>query len=87
VQIDRSRLPAPADVQRWTAEQFVESLRHDRSALRYSTDLRQFLHVSFRIAAEAGDRYTDMLRRCRGTIERNVTMNLYDRHIKPLFIG
>jgi hypothetical protein len=87
VQIDRSRLPTPAEVKRWTAEQFVESLRHDRSALRYSTDLRQFLHVSFRIAAEAGDRYTDMLRRCRGTIERNVTTNLYDRHIKPLFIG
>jgi tagaturonate epimerase len=87
VRIDRSRLPAPAEVQRWTAEQFVESLRHDQAALRYSTDLRQFLHVSFRIAAEAGEGYMNMLRRCRGAIERNVTTNLYDRHIKPLFIG
>ena len=87
VRIDRSKLPSPAEVKRWTAEEFVGSLRHDRSAPRYSTDLRQFLHVSFRLAAEAGDRYTDMLHACRGTIERNVTMNLLDRHIKPLFIG
>ena len=87
VRIDRSKLPSPAEVKRWTAEEFVASLRHDRSARRYSTDLRQFLHVSFRLAAEAGDRYTDLLHSCRGTIERNVTMNLLDRHITPLFIG
>ncbi len=87
VRIDRSRLPSPAELHQWPAEQFVEALRHDQSARRYSTDLRQFIHVSFRIAAEAGDRFRDMLRSCRSDIEQNVTYNLYDRHIKPLFIG
>lgn len=87
VRIDRSHLPAPDALRKWTAEQFVEALRHDQSAPQYSTDLRQFIHVSFRIAAEAGERFTSMLRNCRSEIEKNVTFNLYDRHIKPLFIG
>jgi hypothetical protein len=52
VRIERSRLPAPAEVQRWSAEHFVESLRHDQAALRYSTDLRQFTVIV--AAVEAG---------------------------------
>ena len=87
VRIDRASLPTPAELRGWTPAQFVEALRHDQGARRYSTDLRQFIHVSFRIAAEAGERYREMLRACRSTIEQNVTHNLYDRHIKPLFIG
>ena len=87
VRIDRAKLPTAAALRQWPAEHFVEALRHDQSARRYSTDLRQFIHVSFRIAAEAGQRYHDILRACRSTIEQNVTHNLYDRHIKPLFIG
>jgi hypothetical protein len=87
VHIERSRLPSPEELRQWPAGQFVEALRHDQSARRYSTDLRQFIHVSFRVAAEAGEDYRAMLRACRESIEQNVTYNLYDRHIKPLFIG
>ena len=34
-----------------------------------------------------GDRYLTMLKQCEPTIARNVTGNLYDRHLKPLFVG
>ena len=87
VRIDRSQLPDPADVQRWTSAQFVEALRHDRACPCYNFHFRQFMHVSFRIAAEMGERYLKMLREHRSTIEHNVTTNLYDRHLKPLFVG
>ena len=33
------------------------------------------------------DRYLNMLDECEESISRNVTTNLYDRHIKPLFLG
>jgi hypothetical protein len=34
-----------------------------------------------------GARYTDLLEACEPSIARNVTANLYERHIVPLFIG
>jgi len=43
------------------------------------------LHVGYKIAAKKGDRYYDQLVACEESISRNVTTNLYDRHLKPLF--
>jgi hypothetical protein len=49
--------------------------------------MRQLLHVGYKIAAKMGSRYIDLLEGCEETIAKNVTLNLYDRHIVPLFIG
>ena len=35
-------------------KQFVSRLRHDQSNRDYSVDLRQLVHVSFKLAAEMG---------------------------------
>jgi hypothetical protein len=45
------------------------------------------MHVSFKLAAKKGTRYTDLLKSHREIIGRNVFENLYTRHMKPLFIG
>ena len=37
-------------------------------------------------AAQMGEQYLSMLRTCEAAVSRNVTTNLYDRHLKPLFI-
>ena len=34
-----------------------------------------------------GERYYRMLTECEKTIAKNVTENLYERHIRPLFLG
>jgi tagaturonate epimerase len=86
IDIDRERLPSRAEVQEWSGEQFAAALRHQPSDPRYNPHLRQLLHVGFKVAAKMGDRYLDMLERCEATIGRNVTENLYERHLKPLFI-
>ena len=39
------------------------------------------------VAAQMGDRYLRMLEGCEPTIARNVTENLYERHVKPLFVS
>ncbi len=87
IDIDRSKLPQPAQVATWTSEEFVEALRHNQSCRRYSIHVRQLVHIGFRVAAEMGERYRSLLRTYRGEIEANVTTNLYDRHIMPLFLG
>jgi hypothetical protein len=33
-----------------------------------------------------GERYRKMLEACEPTIAKNVTENLYERHLKPLFV-
>ncbi len=86
IDIDPAHLPAPSDVNQWTAEQYAGALRHDQSNPMFNPNLRQLLHVGYKIAAHMGKRYTDLLDACEESIARNVTTNLLDRHIAPLFL-
>lgn len=85
VDIDIPSLPSPDEVAGWSAEKFAATLRHDQSHPDYNVQFRQFIHVSFKIAAKMGVRYTDALKRFEPVISRNVTQNLLERHIKPIF--
>jgi hypothetical protein len=86
IDIDPARLPSPDSVESWTAEQFAGALRHDQMNPLFNPDLRQLLHVGYKIAAHMAKRYTDLLVACEESISRNVTQNLLDRHIAPLFL-
>ncbi len=85
VAIDPARLPSVAEVQGWSSAQYGAALRHDLSSPDYNLHFRQMLHVSFKVAAEMGDRYLNALKANEKVIARNVTANLLDRHILPLF--
>jgi hypothetical protein len=74
-------------VAKWTSEQFVAALRHDPKDKDFNPSLRQLLHVGYKIAAKKGDAYLNLVRACQKTIRRNVTDNLFERHIKPVFLG
>jgi hypothetical protein len=87
IDIDFDRLPAPAEVRAWAPEQYLAALRHDRSNPAFNPDFRQLLHVGYKIAAKMGRRYLDALERYKEPISRNVTLNLWERHIGPLFLG
>ena len=71
----------------WSSEQFVSALRHDPKCPAYNNSLRQLLHVGFKVAAKMGARYLDLLTVVESTIAKNVTENLFVRHIKPVFMG
>jgi hypothetical protein len=87
IDIDSAKLPPPGEVNRWASDQFVSALRHDPKSAAYNRSIRQLLHVGFKVAAKLGNRYLDLLRAEEATIAKNVTINLFDRHIKPLFLG
>ncbi len=86
IDIDPARLPAPSTVAAWNSNEFTSALRHDRSCPAYNPHFRQLLHVGYKVAARLGERYLGMLGECEESISRNVTENLYERHIKPLFL-
>jgi hypothetical protein len=87
IDIDPAKLPTPATVARWTSQQYTAALRHDPHSPGYNPSLRQLLHVGFKIAAKMGDRYLNLLEENEPVIARNVTENLFDRHIAPVFLG
>ncbi|MGF1678013.1 MAG: tagaturonate epimerase family protein [Candidatus Methylacidiphilales bacterium] len=85
VDISRDRLPEADEVERWDAEHFASTLRHDPSHPSFNPDIRQLMHVGFKTAAKMGTRFTEALQSHRPYIARNVSNNLLNRHIRPLF--
>jgi tagaturonate epimerase len=86
IDIDPAKLPAAETVKSWSAQQYVSALRHDPRCPEFNSHFRQLIHVGYKIAALMGDRYLKMLEACETTISRNVTDNLFERHLKPIFL-
>ena len=86
IDIDKKQLPAAAVVNGWSSKQFTDALRHDQKNPAYNPSFRQLLHVSFKVAAKKGDRYLNALKKHEAIIAKNVTENLFERHLKPLLL-
>ena len=86
IDIDPVKLPLPETVAGWTSEQYTSALRHDPKNASYNPSFRQLLHVGFKVAAKLGPRYLALLEANEAVIAKNVTANLFDRHIAPLFL-
>jgi len=86
IDINPACLPEPETVERWSSEQYAETVRHDQQNPLFNPHVRQLLHVGYKVAAHMGKRYTNMLEACEESISRNVTENLFTRHIEPLFL-
>ena len=87
IDIYPAKLPAPGDVNKWTSEQYTSALRHVQSNPAYNSSLRQLLHVGFKVSAKMGPRYLNLLEANEAIIAKNVTENLFERHIAPVFLG
>ena len=85
--VDWKALPSAEAVRRWSSGQYVAALRHDQKNPAFNPNVRQLLHVGYKIAGKLGKRYLDALEACEASVARNVTENLYERHVKPLFLN
>jgi tagaturonate epimerase len=86
IDIDKAALPLPATVAAWNHDRLARAIRHDGSCPDYDRNLRQLLHVGYKVAAELGDTYRQALRKNQEIIGRQVGDNLLERHIRPLFL-
>jgi hypothetical protein len=85
VDIDIARLPSVEDVRAWNSAKWLAALVHDQTNPKYNSQFRQFLHVSFKIAAELGAPFIAALEKHHEIIGRRVRNNLLVNHIEPLF--
>lgn len=87
IDINRAKLPGVATVAGWTGPQLASAVRHVPNHPQFNPHVRQLLHVSFKLAAKAGNRYTDLLKANEEIVAKQVTDNIYQRHLRPLFFG
>ncbi len=85
IDIDDSLLPTPEEVREWTGEKFANTLRHIPGHPDYNSNLRQLIHVGYKVAAEMGEGYTGLLKKYADVVGGCVEENIYDRHLKRLF--
>jgi len=85
IDIDNSKLPSAAEVAGWSSEKFANTLRHIPGHPDYNPNLRQLIHVGYKIASEMGPKYTDLLKKHADVVGQCVEENIYDRHLKRLF--
>ena len=86
IDIDTDKLPVPDEVDKWNGERYAAVLRHDQSNPYYNLNFRQLLHVGYKVASEMGDRYLIALTKYESIIAENVIENLFERHIKKVFL-
>lgn len=84
IDIKLERLPKPEIVNAWTSEQFGNAIVHNQSCSEYNPDLRQLIHVGYKIAAKKGGVYYSALEKYEPNIEKQVFENIFDRHMKLL---
>lgn len=87
IDIDTTELPTPEEVEAWDGQSYASALRHDQTCEQYNPSFRQLLHVGYKIAAEMGTRFLDALDTYEDVIAKNVSENILERHVRPVFMA
>ena len=85
IDIDPATLPDPSEVDKWSGEKFANTLRHLPGHPDYQPGFRQLIHVGYKVAAEMGNAFLEMVRKNSDVVAQQVTTNIFDRHIQRLF--
>lgn len=85
IDIDPAKLPSAMEVAGWNEEKFAGTLRHIPGHPDYNMNFRQLIHVGYKVASELGDSYRDMITKNKEIVGRQVTENIFERHILRLW--
>lgn len=85
IDIKISSLPSKEEVLKWDGLKFAASLRHDQGNSNYNSNMRQLIHVAYKLAAQKMDDYFRLLEANEKIVSKCVYDNIYDRHICRLF--
>ena len=85
IDIDESKLPSVEEVNGWSGQKYVDTLRHIPDHADYNANFRQLIHVAYKVAAEMGKEYTNLLEKYEDIVGECVEENIYERHLKRLF--
>jgi hypothetical protein len=85
IDINVSLLPSKQEISNWTSLKFSDSLRHVSGNRDYNPNMRQLIHVAYKIAALQMKDYFRLLDTNEKTVSACVYENIYNRHICRLF--
>jgi hypothetical protein len=85
IDIDRTSLPSKSTVGKWDSSRFAAALRHIPGAKGYNPNMRQLIHVAYKLAAMNMEQYMSLLDKNWKVVSRCVYENIYNRHICRLF--
>jgi hypothetical protein len=85
IDINFSSLPSASETGSWSGARFASALRHIPGNHDYNSDMRQLMHVGYKLAAMKMDQFSDHLVNNSGIVGQCVYDNLYHRHICRLF--
>jgi tagaturonate epimerase len=84
IDIDESKLPDAVEVAKWSNEDFANALRNIPGHPQYNPNMRQLMHVGYKLAADQIDKYNSLLEKYDDIVGSCVYENIYDRHLKRL---
>ncbi|MHB1768006.1 MAG: tagaturonate epimerase family protein [Phycisphaerae bacterium] len=85
IDIKRERLPSVETMNHCTGAGIAAAIRHEPHSPKFNSDLRQLLHVGYKLASERKDRFNALLDKHAAFVGKHVTYNLFNRHIEKLF--
>ena len=85
IDIKPENLPSAKEVKTWSSQKIVDSLTHNNACKDYNPDMRQLVHVGYKLAAMQIDRYFELLEKYSEIVNDCVFENIYERHMKLLF--
>jgi len=85
IDIKKERLPSPSTVMKWNSREFSSAISHNSDCRDYNPDMRQLIHVGYKLAALRMDEYLALIDRNRDIVAKCVYENIYDRHICRIF--
>jgi tagaturonate epimerase len=85
IDIHVSKLPSKGTVAKWDSARFAEAIRHIPDNRSYNSDMRQLIHVAYKLAAHKMDEYYRLLESNEKIVSECVYDNIYERHICRLF--
>lgn len=85
IDIKISSLPSKKDVSGWENVRFASALRNNPDNKEYNPNMRQLIHVAYKLAAMKKNEFYNLLHSNRDVISQCVYENIYERHIKRIF--
>ena len=85
IDINKAELPPASIIMNWDSNRFAAALRHVPGNPDFNPNMRQLIHVGYKLAAERMKEYYQLLDKYRDIVAGCVFENIYERHIKILF--
>lgn len=85
IDINISGLPQKAVVAKWSSKRMADALRHVPGNKDYNPNMRQLIHVAYKLAAMEMAEYCKLLEANEKTVSKCVYENIYKRHICRMF--